>query len=301
MAELADGAIVVELPFAGIDWLVREILKEAGDAAVLEPADAREAVREAAERLAAGVLESDLAALSLPPLEPPRADSDDATTRSPRSSRSSAIVVCATNGRDGWPHLMPLWYVVRDGELWAWTYAKSQKVRNLERDDRGDAAGRGRPRVPRAARRDDQGASASCTATSRRSPEWARSSPPATPAPTPSARRPARWSASQAAKRVALQFHPPRRRPGTTASSEASTDGGASGPDPLRRQGNAAAADHPHLGQAARAGGQQARAVLRDRGHGRGGDQPTSGSSSRRRRATRSARPSATARASESR
>ena len=46
------------------------------------------------------------------------------------------IVVCATNGRDGWPHLMPLWYVVRDGEVWAWTYAKSQKVRNIERDDR---------------------------------------------------------------------------------------------------------------------------------------------------------------------
>lgn len=44
------------------------------------------------------------------------------------------VMVCATNGRDGWPHLMPLWYVVRDGELWAWTYAKSQKVRNLERD-----------------------------------------------------------------------------------------------------------------------------------------------------------------------
>ena len=31
---------------------------------------------------------------------------------------------------------MPLWYVVRDGELWAWTYAKSQKIRNLERDPR---------------------------------------------------------------------------------------------------------------------------------------------------------------------
>ncbi len=46
------------------------------------------------------------------------------------------VVTCATNGRDGWPHLMPLWYVVRDGELWAWTYAKSQKVRNLERNDR---------------------------------------------------------------------------------------------------------------------------------------------------------------------
>jgi PPOX class probable F420-dependent enzyme len=46
------------------------------------------------------------------------------------------VVVCATNGRDGFPHLMPLWYVVRDGELWAWTFARSQKVRNLERDPR---------------------------------------------------------------------------------------------------------------------------------------------------------------------
>jgi PPOX class probable F420-dependent enzyme len=45
-------------------------------------------------------------------------------------------VICATNGRDGWPHLMPLWYVVRDGRLWSWTYAKSQKTRNLERDPR---------------------------------------------------------------------------------------------------------------------------------------------------------------------
>lgn len=46
------------------------------------------------------------------------------------------VVVCATNGPGGWPHLMPLWYVIRGGELWAWTYAKSQKVRNLERDER---------------------------------------------------------------------------------------------------------------------------------------------------------------------
>ena len=49
---------------------------------------------------------------------------------------SERVVVCATNGRDGFPHLMPLWYVVRDGEVWAWTFAKSQKVRNLERDAR---------------------------------------------------------------------------------------------------------------------------------------------------------------------
>lgn len=46
------------------------------------------------------------------------------------------VVVCATAGRDGWPHLMPLWYVVREGTLWGWTYGKSQKVRNLERDPR---------------------------------------------------------------------------------------------------------------------------------------------------------------------
>lgn len=46
------------------------------------------------------------------------------------------VLVCATNGRDGFPHLMPLWYVVREGELWAWTFAKSQKVKNLERDAR---------------------------------------------------------------------------------------------------------------------------------------------------------------------
>ncbi len=74
-------------------------------------------------------------------------------------------VVCATIGPRGWPHLMPLWYVLRapasagegrvpragEGrlpsgvgasvdrpgpELWSWTYAASQKVRNLERDPR---------------------------------------------------------------------------------------------------------------------------------------------------------------------
>jgi proteasome accessory factor C len=51
VAELADGSVVVELAFAGTGWLVREVLKEVGDAAVLEPAEAREAVREAAARL----------------------------------------------------------------------------------------------------------------------------------------------------------------------------------------------------------------------------------------------------------
>jgi pyridoxamine 5'-phosphate oxidase-like protein len=72
-------------------------------------------------------------------------------------------VVCATIGPQGWPHLMPLWYVLRspavgadaagadaggadaggngggdssEPRLWSWTYAASQKVRNLERDPR---------------------------------------------------------------------------------------------------------------------------------------------------------------------
>jgi proteasome accessory factor C len=48
---LTDGAIIVELAFAGTDWLVREVLKEAGDAVVLEPEDAREAVLTAAKKL----------------------------------------------------------------------------------------------------------------------------------------------------------------------------------------------------------------------------------------------------------
>jgi proteasome accessory factor C len=42
--ELADGAVVVELPYAGKPWLVREILRGAGDLVVLEPEDAREAI-----------------------------------------------------------------------------------------------------------------------------------------------------------------------------------------------------------------------------------------------------------------
>jgi proteasome accessory factor C len=42
--ELADGAVVVEVPYGSTDWLVREILKGAGDLVALEPDDAREAV-----------------------------------------------------------------------------------------------------------------------------------------------------------------------------------------------------------------------------------------------------------------
>jgi proteasome accessory factor C len=55
VAELEDGAVVVEWTYKGRSFLVKEVLKEAGDAVVLEPEDAREAVRAAAERLLAPV------------------------------------------------------------------------------------------------------------------------------------------------------------------------------------------------------------------------------------------------------
>ena len=49
---------------------------------------------------------------------------------------SERIVTVSSNGTRGWPHSMPLWYVPRDGEVWIYTYGKSQKVKNLERDPR---------------------------------------------------------------------------------------------------------------------------------------------------------------------
>jgi PPOX class probable F420-dependent enzyme len=50
------------------------------------------------------------------------------------------IVQVATVGPQGRPHLVPLWYFVEPGSeppiLRGWTYAKSQKAKNLERDPR---------------------------------------------------------------------------------------------------------------------------------------------------------------------
>lgn len=45
-------------------------------------------------------------------------------------------VIVGTNGPRGIPHLMPLWFVMRGTEVWGWTFAKSQKTKNLERDPR---------------------------------------------------------------------------------------------------------------------------------------------------------------------
>ena len=46
------------------------------------------------------------------------------------------VAVVSSLGPRGWPHSMPMWFVTREGQVWVWTYAKSQKVRNLERDQR---------------------------------------------------------------------------------------------------------------------------------------------------------------------
>ena len=46
------------------------------------------------------------------------------------------VMQCATVSPSGRPHLVPLWYVGDGTELRGWTYAKSQKAKNLERDGR---------------------------------------------------------------------------------------------------------------------------------------------------------------------
>jgi len=46
------------------------------------------------------------------------------------------IVQVATVGPKGRPHVVPLWYVIDGHELGSWTYAASQKAKNLERDPR---------------------------------------------------------------------------------------------------------------------------------------------------------------------
>lgn len=49
---------------------------------------------------------------------------------------SQRKVQVATIGPDGSPHLTTLFHVVQDGRIAFWTYARSQKIRNLERDPR---------------------------------------------------------------------------------------------------------------------------------------------------------------------
>ena len=45
-------------------------------------------------------------------------------------------MILVSNGRDGYPHPVPMWLVIRDGMPIMSTYGSSQKVLNLRRDPR---------------------------------------------------------------------------------------------------------------------------------------------------------------------
>jgi nitroimidazol reductase NimA-like FMN-containing flavoprotein (pyridoxamine 5'-phosphate oxidase superfamily) len=40
----------------------------------------------------------------------------------------------ASNGKDGFPHMVAMWYIVLDGKICFTTFRKSQKILNLQRD-----------------------------------------------------------------------------------------------------------------------------------------------------------------------
>lgn len=51
--------------------------------------------------------------------------------------RAARTIILCSAGPDGFPHPMPMWFGVEDdGAIVMTTFAKSQKVRNLERDPR---------------------------------------------------------------------------------------------------------------------------------------------------------------------
>src|SRR5207247_4539576 len=58
---------------------------------------------------------------------------DEEVTAFLREPRTSVL---STLGPDGGPHAAAMWYVLRDGAIEMWTYAKSQKARNAIRDPR---------------------------------------------------------------------------------------------------------------------------------------------------------------------
>ena len=120
---------------------------------------------------------------------------------------------------------MPMWFVPREGnEIWIWTYAKSQKVRNLERDPRatllietGHEYGELRGAMIEAEaeiRRDFETVLGFAEDLTLRYAEGISSVEGDAKAALE----------AQAPKRVAIRFEPCARRPGTTASSAGPTD-----------------------------------------------------------------------------
>jgi PPOX class probable F420-dependent enzyme len=116
-------------------------------------------------------------------------------------------LTCATIGPTGRPHLAALWFVPAGGRLDCWTYAASQKARNLERDPRATLlaeAGAGYQEL--------RGVSMECDAELVRDLDQVLDIGAAlavrygaTPGPELRASL-----AGQAAKRVGIRFHPTR-------------------------------------------------------------------------------------------
>jgi Pyridoxamine 5'-phosphate oxidase len=132
-------------------------------------------------------------------------------------------LTCATAGPRGWPHLMPLWYVLREapeGEpgprLWSWTYGVSQKVRNLERDPRATVQVEASELY-----HELRGVSLECEVTIHRGIDFVAelgreifaryASPRGEPPPASLPHEVAEVVAAQARKRVALEFRELRR------------------------------------------------------------------------------------------
>jgi len=119
------------------------------------------------------------------------------------------VLTLATTGPTERPHLMPLWYV-RDGlTLLGWTYGKSQKIRNLERDPRATL----QVEAGRDVYGELRGAMLECDVTIERDPARVgevglRLMARYTGAPLPPEAR--AGVLKQASKRVALRFTPTR-------------------------------------------------------------------------------------------
>ena len=116
------------------------------------------------------------------------------------------VVTVATMMPTGRPHLMPLWYVHEGTTVVAWTFGKSQKVKNLERDPRATL------QIEAGERYEDlRGAMLECDVTIERDPARvadigvALIARYAGAAPTPEAVAGVR---RQASKRVGLRFTP---------------------------------------------------------------------------------------------
>ncbi len=118
------------------------------------------------------------------------------------------VVTVATIGPNGRPHLMPLWYVHESTTVIAWTFAKSQKVKNLERDPRATL------QIEAGDRYEDlRGAMLECDVTIERDPARVADVGAALIARYSGAGPTAEALAGvrrQAAKRVGLRFRPTR-------------------------------------------------------------------------------------------